>query len=328
MIVDCALYRDGRRAEQYAGQNAEHWRELRAAADTAGDFVWIGMLEPTEKEIAEVAEVFGLHPLAVEDAVRAHQRPKLERYGDLVFMVLKTLWYVDEDDAVETGEIAMFVGSDFVVTVRHGQGNELATAREELESSRRMLAHGPGGVLYAVLDRVVDGYLDVVDELVVDVDEIEASVFSTERTNDSTRIYVLKRELAEVRRAVLPLRDPASRLASGSVPAVPEKAAPFFRDVSDHLARAAETVDSLDGLLSTAFDAQIAQISVQQNNDMRKISAGAALIVVPTLIAGIYGMNFEHMPELGWTYGYPFSLLLMAAVAGGLWAFFKRSGWL
>lgn len=328
MIVDCALYREGQRAEEYDGQNAEHWRELRAAAVATGDFVWLGILDPTPQEIDEVAEVFELHPLAVEDAVRAHQRPKLERFGDMVFMVLKTLWYVDEDDAVETGEIAMFVGADFVVTVRHGQGNELATAREELESSRQMLAHGPGGVLYAVLDRVVDGYLEVVDELIVDVDEIETSVFSTERTNDSSRIYVLKRELAEVRRAVLPLRDPVSRLAAGTVPGVPDKAAPFFRDVADHLARAAETVDSLDGLLSTAFDAHLAQISVQQNDDMRKISAGAALIVVPTLIAGIYGMNFTHMPELGWTYGYPFALLLMAAAAGGLWVLFKKSGWL
>ncbi|GAB6987431.1 magnesium/cobalt transporter CorA [Nocardioides pyridinolyticus] len=323
MIVDCALYRDGQRTEV-----GGHWRELRARADRDGDFVWIGLHDPSEEEISEVADVFGLHPLAVEDAVQAHQRPKLERFGDLLFLVLKTLWYVDEHDAVETGEIAMFVGDDFVVTVRHGQGNELHSARAELESSRKVMAHGPGGVLYAVIDRIVDEYLDVVDDLVVDVDEIETSVFSAERTNDSSRIYVLKRELAEVRRAVLPLRDPVARLAAGDVSAVPEKAAPFFRDVSDHLARAAETVDSLDALLSTAFDAHLAQISVQQNDDMRKISAGAALIVVPTLIAGIYGMNFAHMPELGWTYGYPFALLLMGAAAGGLWVLFKKSGWL
>jgi magnesium transporter len=324
VIVDCALYRDGQRTE--AG--AVHWRELRERADRAGDFVWIGIHDPSPEEIREVAEVFDLHPLAVEDAVQAHQRPKLERYGEMVFLVLKTLWYVDEADAVETGEIAMFVGEDFVVTVRHGEGNELHSARAELEESRKVLGHGPGGVLYAVIDRVVDMYLDVVNELVVDVDEIEASVFSTERTNDATRIYVLKRELAEVRRAVFPLREPVFRLASGTVPAVPENATPFFRDVADHLARAAETVDSLDALLSTAFDAHLAQISVQQNDDMRKISAGAAIIVVPTFIAGVYGMNFHHMPELAWSFGYPFALLLMASVAGGLWLWFKRSGWL
>lgn len=323
MIVDCALYRDGQRTE-----GGTHWRELRAKANADGDFVWIGMHEPTTEEVQEVAEVFGLHSLAVEDAVKAHQRPKLERFEDMVFLVLKTLWYVDEDDAVETGEIAIFVGADFVVTVRHGQGNELHSAREELETSRRVLSHGPGGVLYAVIDRVVDEYLDVVDELIVDVDEIEASVFSDDRTHDSARIYVLKRELAEVRRAVLPLREPLVRLASGDVPTVTDQAAPFFRDVEDHLARAAETVDSLDALLSTAFDAYLAQISVQQNDDMRKISAGAALVVVPTLIAGVYGMNFQHMPELGWTFGYPFALGLMASAAAGLWVLFKKSGWL
>lgn len=323
MIVDCALYRDGKRAE-----GGTDWRALRAKADTAGDFVWVGLHNPSKDEVHEVAEVFGLHPLAVEDAVKAHQRPKLERFEDMVFLILKTLWYVDADDAVETGEIAMFVGEDFVVTVRHGEGNELHSAREELESSRRVLSHGPGGVLYAVIDRVVDEYLDVVDELIVDVDEIEASVFSDDRSNDSARIYVLKRELAEVRRAVLPLREPLLRLSSGDVPAVTDQATPFFRDVADHLARAAETVDSLDALLSTAFDAYLAQISVQQNDDMRKISAGAALVVVPTLIAGVYGMNFRHMPELDWTYGYPFALFLMAAVATALWVLFKKSGWL
>ena len=323
MIVDCALYRDGERAE-----TGTHWRELRAKADEKGDFVWIGMYEPSLDEIRDVADVFGLHPLAVEDAVQAHQRPKLEHFDDSVFIILKTLWYVDEQDAVETGEIAIFVGPDFVVTVRHGQGNELHSARGELETGHKVLSHGPGGVVYAVLDRVVDEYLDVVDDLVVDVDEIEASVFSADRTNDAARIYVLKRELAEIRRAVLPLREPLNRLATGQVPGVHEHAAPFFRDVADHLARAAETVDSLDNLLSTAFDAHLAQISVQQNNDMRKISAWIGLVAPPTLIAGIYGMNFSHMPELSWRLGYPLALLLMAAISGSLFAAFKRSGWL
>jgi magnesium transporter len=324
VIVDCALYRDGERIE-----GGSDWRELRAKADAPGDFVWIGMYEPEAEEIAEVAAIFELHPLAVEDATHVkHQRPKLERFGQTVFVVLKTLWYVDEDDAVETGEIAIFVGDDFVVTVRHGRGNELHSAREVLESGRRVLSHGPGGVMYAVVDRVVDEYLDVVDQLVIDVDEIETSVFSADRTNDSARIYVLKRELAEVRRAVLPLRDPVAQLATGNVPAVPEKAQPFFRDVSDHLARAAEAVDSLDSLLSTAFDAHLAQISVQQNNDMRKISAWVGLIAPPTLIAGIYGMNFDDMPELSWAFGYPLALLLMAGISGCLWVLFKRSGWL
>ena len=177
-------------------------------------------------------------------------------------------------------------------------------------------------------DRVVDEYVEVVDELQVDVDEVEASVFSEERTDDSARIYRLKREIAEVRRAVLPLREPMSRFAAGQVPEVDAAAAPFFRDVLDHLARTAEDVDTLDALLSTAFEAHVARISMQQNDDMRKISAGAALVVVPTLIAGVYGMNFTHMPELDWTLGYPFALLLMGGVSGLLWWFFRRSGWL
>ena len=323
MIVDCALYRQGVRVEGGGDFGA-----LRASTDRDGDFVWVGMHDPSAEEIAEVAEVFGLHPLAVEDTVKAHQRPKLERYDDTLFVILKTLWYVDADDAVETGEIALFVGRDFVVSVRHGEGSALHSSREFLECSRDLLVHGPPAVLYAVCDHVVDGHVAVVDELVVDVDEIETSVFSDERTDDAARIYVLKRELAEVRRAVLPLRDPMARLAAGTSEGIPKETAPFFRDVGDHLARAAETVDSLDTLLSTAFDAHLAQISVQQNNDMRKISAGAALVVVPTLIAGIYGMNFRHMPELDWTYGYPFAIGLMAVVALGLWVLFKRSGWL
>ncbi len=323
MIVDCALYRQGSRIEGHGDPG-----EMRKRATEDGDFVWVGMHEPSEDEIADVARTFDLHPLAVEDAVTAHQRPKLERYGHTLFLVLKTLWYVDEDDAVETGEIALFIGHDFVVSVRHGQGNELHSARTDLEAGHQALSHGPGGVVYAVMDRVVDEYTAVVEELMVDVDEIETSVFSDQRTNDSARIYVLKREIAEVRRAVLPLREPLNRFVAGSVHGVRAEAAPFFRDVADHLARAAETVDSLDALLSTAFDAHLAQISVQQNDDMRKISAGAALIVVPTLIAGVYGMNFEHMPELGWTYGYPFAIVLMVAAAGGLWVLFKRSGWL
>jgi magnesium transporter len=293
-----------------------------------GDFVWVGLHEPDARELAEVAGAFSLHPLAVEDAVNAHQRPKLDRYEDSLFLVLKTLWYVDEEDAVETGEINLFVGSDFVISVRHGEGGGLHQARIDLEARQAVLAHGPSAVVYAVCDQVVDGYERVGASLVEDVDEVEMSVFSQDRTNDSARIYVLKRELAEVRRAVLPLRDPISRFASGTVSGIDRDAAPYFRDVGDHLNRCADTVDELDGLLSTAFDAHLARISVQQNNDMRKISAGAALVVVPTLIAGIYGMNFDHMPELHWTYGYLWAMVLMVGASAGLLWFFKKSGWL
>lgn len=326
MIVDAAVYRDGMRAA--VDCHPHDYAALRALAAGHHDFVWVGLHEPSHLELADIAEAFGLHSLAVEDAVVAHQRPKLERYDDSLFLVLKTLWYVDADDAVETGEIAVFIGEDFVITVRHGRGSPLQDARRELEQKQAVLDHGPSAVIYAVCDAVVDGYTDVVAELQTDVDEVETSVFSDSRTNDGDRIYVLKRELAEVRRAVLPLREPMRRFATGAVDLVEEEATPFFRDVSDHLQQAAEELDSLDSLLSTAFDAHLSRIAVQQNDDMRKISAGAALVVVPTLIAGVYGMNFTHMPELDWTLGYPMALLMMAGTVAGLFWFFKRSGWL
>jgi magnesium transporter len=326
VIVDSAVYRGGTRVSVACASH--DYPALRATAADEGGFVWVGLHQPGKEELADVAAAFGLHHLAVEDAFKAHQRPKVETYDDHLFLILKTLWYVDEDDAVETGEISLFVGDDFVVTVRHGQGSSLQDARAHLERSADLLTHGPSAVVYAVSDLVVDAYAEVVASLEEDVDEVEESVFSPVRTRDSARIYVLKREISEVRRAVLPLREPMRRFAAGTVPCVSEQAAPFFRDVVDHLTQASEIVDSLDGLLSTAFDAHLASISVQQNDDMRKISAGAAIVVVPTLIAGIYGMNFDDMPELRWDLGYPFALLLMFGASGALWWFFKRAGWL
>ena len=325
MIVDNALYHQGVRVPLDSGDAS--LGPARVPCGT-GDFQWIGIHDPTTDELAHVARTFDLHPLAVEDAGDSHQRPKLEQYGDTMFLVLKTLWYVDEEDAVETGEINMFVGSDFVVTVRHGQGIDLGTSRRDLEERAKVLQHGPMAVLYAVCDRVVDEYEKVGAALEVDVDEVEESVFSPTRTDDSVRIYTLKREIAEVRRAVLPLREPMRRFAAEQTPGVDQETATYFRDVADHLQRVSEVIDNLDTLLSTAFDAHLARVSVQQNEDMRKISAGAALIVVPTLIAGVYGMNFDHMPELHWTYGYPFALLVMIGAAGALFALFKKSGWL
>jgi magnesium transporter len=325
VIVDSAVYRHGVRLP--VDCHLHDYAALRAAASTDHDFVWVGLYEPSHVELGEIAKAFDLHPLAVEDAVVAHQRPKLERYENNLFLVLKTLWYVDEDDAVETGEINVFIGEDFVITVRHGRGSALSDARHDLEKKQAVLDHGPSAVIYAVCDAVVDGYTAVVAELQTDVDEVEASVFSDRRTKDGDRIYVLKRELSEVRRAVLPLREPMRRFATGTVDLVEAEAAPFFRDVSDHLAQATEEIDNLDSLLSSAFDAHVSRIAMQQNDDMRRISAGAALVVVPTLIAGVYGMNFTHMPELDWTFGYPFALLLMASTMAGLWIFFKKSGW-
>jgi len=327
MIVDSALYRDGVRVSLESEK--DDLDAVLAARQGDGDFVWVGLHEPSEAEMARVSKAFSLHPLAVEDAVNAHQRPKLERYDDSLFLVLKTLWYVDEDDAVETGEIALFVGQDFVVSVRHGKGAELHSARLDLEGSTAVLGHGPSAVVYAICDTVVDGYTSVAASLEVDVDEVEASVFSPDRTQDEQRIYILKRELAEVRRAVNPLRGPMERFAiAGSVPGISPTAAPFFRDVADHVVRVAEEIDSLDSLLSTAFDAHLARISVQQNEDMRKISAWVAIAAAGTLVAGIYGMNFRYIPELHWRFGYFYALGVMVLASLVLWRLFKKSGWL
>jgi magnesium transporter len=326
VIVDNALYRSGVRVD--CGTEASDLAGVRARATGPEDFVWIGLHEPTEDELDAVADLYDLHPLAVEDALSAHQRPKLERYDDSLFMSLKTLWYVDEDDAVETGEVNIFVGTKFVVTVRHGKGGSLHQARLALEGMQKVLAHGPSAVVYAVCDTVVDRYEEVAGSLVTDVDEVESSVFASERTNDSARIYVLKRELAEMRRAVLPLRDPIHRFATGAVRGIDSDAAPYFRDVADHLARAAETIDDLETLLTAAFEAHLAQITIQQNDDMRRISAAVGLVAAPTLVAGIYGMNFRHMPELGWVLGYPMSLLLMVGSSLAIWIIARRAGWL
>ncbi len=327
MIVDSAVYRDGARVELDCGK--EDFSVLRAAVQGAREFVWVGLHEPTEAEMRDVSQAFGLHELAVEDSLHAHQRPKLEVYDDdQLFLVLKTLWYVDEDDAVETGQVTLFVGKDFVVSVRQGHGSELHSARTDLERQTAVLGHGPSAVLYAVCDRVVDNYEAVVAELQNDVDELEESVFSPVRTQDSRRIYLLKRELAEVRRAVNPLGEPMHRLVAGAVPNVIDDAKPFFRDVADHVVRVAETVETLDNLLASAFQAYLARVAVQQNEDMRKISAWVAIAAVITLVAGIYGMNFQNMPELTWRYGYFVCLAAMAGISALLFRFFKRSGWL
>jgi len=326
MIVDSALYRDGVRVQ--VDCHKDDLETVRDEATGTGDFVWVGLHRPSADELEAVGKVFALHPLAVEDALKAHQRPKLERYDDALFLVLKTLWYVDEEDAVETGEINLFVGRNFVVSVRHGAGAELHSARLDLEKQTSVLGHGPSAVVYAICDRVVDEYEAVANSLEEDVDEVETSVFSTTRTHDSQRIYVLKRELSEMRRAVNPLREPMKRFATGSVPLVTQEATPFFRDVTDHLLRVSETIEALDGLLSTAFEAHLAQISVQQNEDMRKISAWVAIAAVGTLVAGIYGMNFDYMPELRWRFGYFYALGVMGVCSVVLYRLFKKSGWL
>lgn len=327
MIVDCAIYRNGRRIEKPDDYSAA----LEEARAEGHSFLWLGMHEPTEKEFDEVSQEFGLHPLAVEDALKAHQRPKLEVYDDSLFMVLKPIVYDDSADTVTAGELMLFIGDSFVVTVRHGAGSPLTDVRKRLEHDPDVLRHGPTAVLYAVSDAVVDKYIDVAAELQVDLEELEADVFAPVRRdtrNTAQAIYAFKREVMEFRRATGPLAEPMTRLQNPGVPFVHDEARPFFRDVDDHLTRANESVEGLDRLLSDILSAHLAQMGVRQNDDMRKISSWAALAAVPTMIAGIYGMNFEHMPELKWSFGYPAALLVMVALELWLYRLFKRRGWL
>ncbi|WP_189711096.1 magnesium/cobalt transporter CorA [Streptomyces phaeofaciens] len=331
MIVDCAVYRDGRRTD-----GPRDLSEALAGARAAGGFVWIGLHEPTEDEFDHVTRVFGLHPLAVEDALNAHQRPKLEVYDDSLFLVFKPVVYESASDTVSSGEVMVFLGDAFVVTVRHGEGSPLASVRRRLEAEPELLAKGPTAVLYAIADATVDHYLDVATELATDLDELEAEVFSPTgggTRHTASRIYTFKRQVLEFRRATGPLAPPMSRLADtgapgSDVPFVNERARPFFGDVSDHLTRVNESVEGLDRLVSDILSAHLAQTSVRQNDDMRKISAWAAMAAIPTMIAGIYGMNFEHMPELHWLWSYPAVIALMAALEVLLYRTFKRRGWL
>lgn len=331
MIVDCAIYTHGHRSE-----GPEDLSDALDEARAVGGFVWIGLYEPSEREFDLVTEEFGLHPLAVEDALKAHQRPKLEVYADSLFMVLKPVVYEPESDTVSAGEVMVFVGDGFVVTVRHGEGSPLAAVRHRLEEEPEMLDKGPTAVLYAISDATVDHYLEVATELQTDLEELEAEVFSPGgggSRNTASRIYTFKRQILEFRRATGPLALPLTRLAGtgqfgGKLPFVEDKARPFFRDVNDHLARVNESVEALDRLVSDVLSAHLAQMSVRQNDDMRKISAWAAMAAVPTLIAGIYGMNFGDMPELHWLWGYPTVILLMAVLEVVLYRLFKRRGWL
>ncbi|KPI16263.1 magnesium and cobalt transport protein CorA [Actinobacteria bacterium OK074] len=330
MIVDCAVYREGHRAEG-VGDLSDALADARAV----GGFVWIGLYEPTEDEFDLVTAEFGLHPLAVEDALNAHQRPKLEVYDDSLFLVLKPAVYEPDSDAVSTDEVMVFVGDAFVVTVRHGTGSPLGVVRHRLEQEPELLGKGPTAVLYALADATVDHYVDVAAELQTDLEELEAEVFSPDGGSrySASRIYTFKRQIMEFRRATGPLAPPLSRLAGTApfgvaVPFVHDKARPFFRDVSDHLTRVNESVEGLDRLVSDILSAHLAQTSVRQNDDMRKISAYAAMAAVPTMIAGIYGMNFDHMPELHWLWSYPAVIAVMAVLEVLLLRMFKRRGWL
>ena len=327
-VVDCAVYVSGRRQAPVRPEEA-----LRVARESGG-FVWLGLYAPTEAELGAIAGTYGLHPLAVEDAVYAHQRPKLEQYDDALFMVLKTTTYLEHEEltptseVIDTGEVMVFLGEDYVITVRHGEHSALRHLRQQLEQQRDLLCLGPSAVLYAVADLVVDGFVEVAEAVSEDVEELETSVFSPERSDDIGRLYQLKRELMQLRRAAAPLEVPLQKLAERHVDVVPAAMRSYFRDVQDHAIRVRDQVGALDELLSSILQASLARATLADNQDMRKISAWAGIIAVPTAIAGIYGMNFEHMPELEWRFGYPLVLLVILASCLLLHRGFRRNGWL
>ncbi|AZK96356.1 MULTISPECIES: magnesium and cobalt transport protein CorA [Streptomyces] len=336
-VVDCAVYRDGSRLESDSCLTP---REAMLRVREGGGFAWIGLHEPTEEEFAGIAAEFGLHPLAVEDAVHAHQRPKLERYDDTLFTVFKTVHYVEHaeltatSDVVETGEVMCFTGRDFVITVRHGGRGSLRALRHGLQKDTELLSKGPSAVLHALADHVVDGYIAVAEAMQDDIDEVEIEVFSapskgsSARGTDAGRIYQLKREVLEFKRAVTPLLRPMQLLSERPMRLIDPDIQKYFRDVADHLARVQEEVLGFDELLNSILQANLAQATVAQNEDMRKITSWAAIIAVPTAVCGVYGMNFEYMPELTWKYGYPMVLTAIGVICFTIHRTLKRNGWL
>ncbi|HLL36556.1 MAG TPA: magnesium and cobalt transport protein CorA [Streptomyces sp.] len=330
-VVNCVAYDKGSRVP-LGGDLDDAVRRVRKSGH---GFVWLGLHEPTDQEFAGVAELFDLHPLAVEDAIEAHQRPKVERYGETLFAVFKTVCYVEHEEltatseVVDTGEIMVFVGEDFVITVRHGRHGSLGPLREDLESRPDQLAKGPSAVLHAIADNVVDDYLSVVEAVQEDIDQVETDVFAEHGARaDPGRIYQLKRELLELKRAVVPLGRPLLDLAGLPIRVVDPEIQAYFRDVSDHQLRAAEQIAAFDELLNSILQAHLAQVTVAQNEDMRKITAWAAIVAVPTMVCGMYGMNFDHMPELHWRYGYGMVIGVIALACLTLYRGFRRNGWL
>jgi magnesium transporter len=333
-MVDCGVYADGARLPGKYTHAAALTKVRELEQDGVVAFVWIGLHEPDEHQMQAVADVFGLHELAVEDAVHAHQRPKLERYDDTLFLVLKTVNYVEHEsvamarEIVETGEIMIFVGRDFVVTVRHGDHGGLASVRRHMDTSPANCRLGPYAVMHAIADHVVDSYLEVTDLVENDIDAMEENVFSPDIPTDIEHIYLLKREVVEMRRAVGPLTLALQRMGSDHNDLISKEVRRYMRDVLDHNTQASDRIASYDEVLSSLVQAAVGKVSMQQNLDMRKISAWVAIAAVPTALAGIYGMNFDHMPELHQVWGYPAVLLLMATVCSLLYATFRRNHWL
>jgi magnesium transporter len=328
-VVDCAVYAGGVRKEAPSG-----YVEAYAAAQQLPEaFVWLGLHEPSQAELVDISTVFGLDDLAVEDTLTADTRPKIERYGEVTFFALGTSRYVEHpeltesSEVVETGAVMMFIGPRFVITVRHGAPGALGGVRADLQARPDLLARGPWAVAYAVCDRLVDSYLEVSAAMEVDLDVLETHVFAPHASTNIPHIYQLKRELMEFKRAVAPLQRPMTEIVADRT-LVSTEIRRYFRDVNEHLTRVVERIVAYDDLLNSILQARLAQVTVDQNNDMRKIAAWAAIAATQTTIAGIYGMNFTYMPELQMRYAYPAVLVIMLTSAVVLYRVFRRSGWL
>jgi magnesium transporter len=323
VIVDCGHYIDGVR------QHDGHLTLAEAAScmREGEGFVWVGIVDPTPEDLERLAVQLSLHELAVEDARKAHQRPKIEEYDEHWFVALRSARYIEDEERVEFGEIHLFLGRGYVVTVRHGQASELHQVRLALEQRRDLLAHGPIAVLWGVLDRVVDDYEPVASGLDNDIAEVEETVFQLDPREDATaRIYFLRREVVEFYRAVHPLLAPLEAALENNARVAPVH--DYLRDVTDHVRRVQDEVIAQRDQLQAVLDASVALATRRQSDIVRIISAWAAIIAVPTWIASVYGMNFRHMPELRWIAGYPAALTLMLMTAVGLYVYFKRVRWL
>ena len=322
-VINCAAYSDGHRVADLP------LSDVRAALGKGDRFVWIGLFEPHADVLRLVQQEFGLHDLAIEDALTAHQRPKLEQYDGSLFVVLRTAQLSGADRGLEIGETHVFVGPRYVISVRHGSLKSHVGLRARCEAVPHFLSKGPGFVLYALMDFVVDQYLPIVEALEERLEGLEEEIFGGSFDRETTaRIYQLKRDLLMLKRAVSPLVDVCNRLMRFDISLIPEDTRPYFRDVYDHVLRVNEAIDNLRELLTTALEANLSLISVAQNEHSKRLAAWAAIIAVPTMIAGIYGMNFDKMPELHWHLGYPMVMVLMVGACATLFVGFKRSGWL
>jgi len=327
-VVDCAVYHQGARR----GGRLDYVEAARQARRHRGAFVWLGLHEPDRATLRSIAGAFGLHELTVEQAAVGGHRPVAEMTGDVTRLVLRTARYVEHEEltatseVVDTGDVTVLIGPRFVITVRHGAAGALWQVRQELEQRTGVLAEGPWAIGYAVCSRMVDVYLDVAGNVERDLERLEEDAFTADRRPEIAHIYQLKREMVEFKRAVLPLQEPLNRLLE--LEPLPEGLRPYFVDVRGRLARAVDRVAGFDDLLNSILQARLAQVTVDQNNDMRKIAAWAGISAVWTAIAGIYGMNFVHMPEKNWQYGYPGVIAVMLVISVLLYRAFRRNGWL